>query len=268
MKKPGADVNIMAEKEAGEFIELRERLRWKAWRTTSYSGAVLLIVGLLSLVLLLITRDIVFEIAFLITIPAGILLMLRSVEPQVRAGTANAVLMSTLLNLKLLSESLVKDEQLIFVPVSNHEAGVQVYLGSPSSGTYLALPGLAEPLTRIYGLEMGDLSKLELQYLCRNLPRVIVDGLQLAEDVVIEAEGDQVRMTVRKPVFWPTYLEERLASLYEKMGCPLAWSVGESIARSSGRTVRYMGYECSRKERLLRYRYSLGPVVRAQSSPS
>ncbi|MEM2057840.1 MAG: hypothetical protein QXO76_06285, partial [Thermoproteota archaeon] len=61
----------MSEKEAKEFIGLRERLRWKSWRRTSYSGAVLLIVGLLSLPLLLITRDIVFEIVFLITIPAG-----------------------------------------------------------------------------------------------------------------------------------------------------------------------------------------------------
>ncbi|MBO3799316.1 MAG: hypothetical protein JTT13_10680 [Candidatus Brockarchaeota archaeon] len=257
----------MSEKEAKEFIGLRERLRWKSWRRTSYSGAVLLIVGLLSLPLLLITRDIVFEIVFLITIPAGILLMFRSVEPQVRAGTANAVIMSTLLDLKALSEVLTTCEQLLFVPVNDGGTGVQVYLGGPSSEAYLALPGLAEPLTRIYELEMGDLSKLELQYVCRNLPKVIVDGLQLAESIMIEAGGDEVRMTVRRPVFWPIYLDERLASLYERVGCPLAWSVGESIAKSSGRTVRYMGYECSKKERWLRYRYSLGPVVRASSTP-
>ncbi|MBO3842430.1 MAG: hypothetical protein FGF48_08445 [Candidatus Brockarchaeota archaeon] len=256
----------MAEKEAKEFIGLRERLWWKSWRRTSYSGAALLIVGLLSLPLLLITRDIVFEIVFLVAIPAGILLMFRSVEPQVRAGTANALIMSTLLDLKALSDALTTCEQLLFVPV-NDGTGVQVYLGGPSSEAYLALPGLAEPLTRIYELEMGDLSKLELQYLCRNLPKVIIDGLQLAESIVIEAGGDEVQMTVRRPVFWPIYLEERLASLYGRVGCPLAWSVGESIAKSSGRTVRYMGYECLKRERVLRYRYSLGPVVRAPSAP-
>jgi len=256
----------MAKREAEEFLELRERLWWRAWRRTSYPGAALLIVGLLSLPLLLITQDIVFEIAFLIMIPAGILLMFRSVEPQVRAGTANAIIISTLLDIKALADTLVTDERLLFVPANNREADVQVYLGGPSSATYLALPGLAEPLTRIYELEMGDLSKLELRYLCRNLPKVIVDGLQLAEAVVIEAKGDEVHMTVRRPVFWPIYLEERLTSLYEKVGCPLAWSVGESIAKSSGRTVRYMGYECSKRERVLRYRYSLGPVVRTLST--
>ncbi len=256
----------MAEREAGELIELRERLRWESWRRTSYSGAALLIVGLLSLPLLLITRNIFFEILFLITIPAGILLMFRSVEPQVRAATANAVIMSTLLDIKVLSDALTTCEQLLFVPV-NDGTGVQVYLDGPSSEAYLALPGLAEPLTRIYELEMGDLSKLELQYLCRNLPKVIVDGLQLAESIVIEAGGDEVQMTVRRPVFWPIYLEERLASLYGRVGCPLAWSVGESIAKSSGRMVRYMGYECLKRERLLRYRYLLGPVVRAPSAP-
>jgi hypothetical protein len=256
----------MAKGETEEFLELRERLWWRAWRRTSYPGAALLIVGLLSLLLLLITQDIVFETAFLITIPAGILLMFRSVEAQIRAGTANAVVMSTLLDLKALSNALLTDEKLVFVPASSHEK-VQVYLGAPSSGTYLVLPGLAEPLTRIYELEMGDLSKMELKYLCRSLPNVIVDGMQLAEAVVIEAEDDEVRMTVRRPVFWPIYLEERLTPLFEKMGCPLAWSVGESIAKSSGRTVSYVGYECSKKERLLKYRYLLGPMTRAPPAP-
>lgn len=260
------DVNIMAESEAENILRLRERL-WRSRRRSRYSGVALLIVGMLSLPLVLITRDIVFEIAFLLAIPVGIIIMFLSVEAYVRAGTANAIIMSILLDLKALSETLLAGGRLLFTPVNSNGNRVQVYLGSPSSDTYLVLPGLAEPLTRIYELEMGDLSKLELQYLCRNLPKVIVDGLQLAETVTIEKEGDEVWMTIRRPVFWPLYIEEELQPLYEKIGCPIAWSVGESIAKSSGRAVSYVGYECSKKERLLKYRYALGPVVRPHSAP-
>lgn len=254
--------------EADEVLRLRERL-WRSRRKRSrYGGVALLVIGFLSLPLALITHDLIFEITFLLTIPAGLLVVLISAETYVRAGTANAIIMSLLFDFKELSNEFFAEDRPLFVPTGERENKVQVYFGNPSLSESVSLPELARPLTRIYELEMGDLSKLELQYLSRNLPKVIVDGLQLAEAVRIDVKGDEVSTTVDRPVFWPLYIEEGLEPMYEKIGCPLAWSVGESLAKSSGRVVKYMGYECSKAERLLRYRFMLGPKVASRSGLS
>ncbi len=253
--------------EVDEILRLRERL-WRSRRRRSrYGGVALLVIGLLSLPLVLITHDLIFEITFLLTIPMGLLVMFLSVETYVRTGTASAILLSLLYDVKALTGELPTGNRPLFVPAGNDENGVQVYFGDPSSSKSIVLPGLAKPLTHIYELELGNLSGLELQYLSRNLPKVIVDGLQLAEAVRIEIEDDEVSLTVEKPVFWPLYLEEGLKPLYEKIGCPLAWSVGESLAKSSRRMVRYIDYECSKTEKLLRYRYGLESEVKATTKP-
>jgi len=240
---------------ADDVFKLRERLWSSRRRRTRYGGIALLTVGSLSLALVLITRELVFEIAFLLSVPLGILVMFMTVEPYVRAGTANAVVMSSLLGAKALLGESTTSERPVFEPT---EGGVQVRFGGLSSSSPTALPELAKPLTRIYELEMGDLSRLELGYLFRNLPKVIVDGLQLADAVRIEAEGDGVSVAIERPTFWPIYLEDELRPLYERIGCPLAWSVGEALAKCSGRLVSYLGYELSRAEMLVRYRYMLG----------
>lgn len=245
--------------EAEEVMRLRERLWRSRRRRASYGGIALLVIGLLSLPILLITHDLVFEITFLLTMPVGLLLIFRSVETYVRAGTSSVIFTSLLYDFKALSDALLVDDRPLFVPTGKGE--VQVCFGDSSSGKSVVLPELAKPLTSIYELELGRLSGLELRYLSMNLPKVIVDGLQLAEAARIEAEGDNISFTVERPTFWTLYLEDGLKPLYDKIGCPLAWSVAESIAKSSGRIVRYVGYECSERERLLRYRYVLGPGV-------
>jgi len=204
------------------------------------------------LVLTLQTQYLVFEIAFLLSIFIGALLSIQETESYIRLDTANALVISLFLGLKNLF----------------HETGMD---GKGSDGTSEGIPTngrgphliseLAMPLTHIYEIELGDLKKLELSDLNRELPKVMVDGLRLARSVELLVDGDRIEAVVRRPTLWAVYLEESLTPIIEKIGCPLSCSIAESIAKCTGRVVAYRGCDRSISEETLKFHYELGPKV-------
>ena len=101
--------------------------------------------------------------------------------------------------LKDLSGGLVfisaKDE--VYVPTLDEveEAEDRISLKNPN-GVFLVPSGVA--LTNLYEKELGtSFAKVGLEYLIRNLPKVFVEALEIAEDFELRIEGD--RVPVRLP---------------------------------------------------------------------
>jgi len=137
-----------------------------------------------------------------------------------------------------------KDE--IYVPTIGEvgKARDRLLLKNPS-GVCLVPSGVA--LANLFERELGTrFAKVDLEYLIRNLPKVFVEALEIAEDFDMGAEGGSVHVRIRGSVYKDLCDEFRgLSRVCGSFGCPLCSSIACALARASGRPVVMDGNEFS-----------------------
>ena len=136
-------------------------------------------------------------------------------------------------------------------PLPEDVSGEQLFTTSPP-GIYLVAPGLG--LANLMEEEMGqDFSKSNIDYLQRNLPSVIIEGLELAEGMEFEVEGGTVMVKIVNSLYEKFYgsLNERL----KRFGCPLISAIALALTRAAGKPVivEHIGSEPENKTRYARY---------------
>lgn len=112
----------------------------------------------------------------------------------------------------------------------------RVLLKEPA-GVMIEPPG-AE-LTRLLEKKLGvKFTKIDLQVLQRELPKVFVEKLQLAKSLEVSVEKDTVRVAINDFAFRDAF--EKVTSLphiYGKIGSPIASAIGCALAKASGELV-------------------------------
>jgi len=100
-------------------------------------------------------------------------------------------------------------------------------------GLVLTPPGLG--LARLIRDELGrDLSTAGLGYLAANLPKVIIEDLEMADDIEFEPHGDRVSAKLSRPLL-PVHNEDRpeLEYLPSALACLLTWATGRPVSIES-----------------------------------
>jgi len=138
-----------------------------------------------------------------------------------------------------------KDE--VYVPTIDEVGAARdrVLLQNPS-GVCLVPSGVA--LVNLFERELGtSFVKVDLEHLMRNLPRVFVEALEIAEDFELSVEGCRVHVRIEGSVYEDLCDEVRgLSRVCGSFGCPLCSSIACALARASGRPVVMDGNEFSR----------------------
>ena len=135
---------------------------------------------------------------------------------------------------------------LVFVPAKEEvyvptvdEVGVaedRVFLKNPR-GVCLVPSGVA--LANLFERELGtSFVKVDLEYLMRNLPRVFVEALEIAEDFELSVEGGRVHVRIEGAVYKDLCDEVRgLSGVCGIFGCPLCSSIACAVTRTTGKPV-------------------------------
>ena len=159
-----------------------------------------------------------------------------------------------------LSSGLVfipaKDE--VYVPTVDEvgEARDRVFLKNPR-GVCLVPSGVA--LANLFERELGtSFAKVDLEYLMRNLPKVFVEALEIAEDFDMGVEAGRVHVRIEGSIYRDLCDEvRRLSRVCEIFGCPLCSSIACALARASGKPVVMDGNELSRDGNVMDVYYSV-----------
>jgi len=104
-------------------------------------------------------------------------------------------------------------------------------------GICLTPPGLG--LVNLYEDELGkDLTKLDLDYLRNNLPKLFIEDLETAEDMEINTEANIIRVKMTGSIYLDLCKEVRkLKNICGSLGCPLCSSLALAISRTTGKPV-------------------------------
>jgi len=130
----------------------------------------------------------------------------------------------------------------VFIPVRKEIVvpPVQVAEGRlfHPNGICLTPPGLS--LANLYEDELGtDFARVDLRYLQNNLPKLFIEGLEIAEDLELTTESDIVHLKIAGSIYADLCRELRktASNLCSQIGCPLCSSIALAVARSTGNPV-------------------------------
>jgi hypothetical protein len=262
-----------------------EALRRKVWSyrrlPTRLAGYVVTFVGVAVLVGSMVFSSSVWAIIGLVLVFWGVMFFFLKPTSFVKADLLDSASYSLLENvhrlvsefglkgkgvylppryLKDLSSGLVyvsaKDE--VYTPTLNEveEAEDRIFLKNPN-GVCLVPSGVA--LVNLFEKELGtSFGRVDLDYLERNLPKVIIEDLEIAKDLELSVEDRRVHVRMKDPIYKDLCDEERrLSRVCGVFGCPLCSSIACALARASGKSIVIDGNEFSQDGKVMDIYYRI-----------
>ena len=119
---------------------------------------------------------------------------------------------------------------------SIEEMAKNKFLLKNPKGICVAPPGLGL-LTQIERELRKDLTKLDLNSLCENLPKVLTEDLQVAKEMEIKTEENGVYIKISDSTYSDLYSKERNLKSVHLLGCPLISAIICATAKATGKIV-------------------------------
>jgi len=155
-------------------------------------------------------------------------------------------------------------EGMVFIPASNEVAipsidemtGEKIFSKNPK-GVYLLSPGYG--LAKLFEKELGvDFSKVDLGYLEKNLPRLLVEDLEVVEEFSMDVNGEFVEVRMVGSIYRDLCHEvKKLANICTRMGCPMCSAIGCVMAKVTGKPVAFEGDKLSSDGLEIQARYRI-----------
>jgi hypothetical protein len=226
-------------------------LRVRLWRArASHSRGAGLALVILSAVLFagaFFTSALVLEIGSVASFVIGVGLLAYEAEARVKLFPA----MSSLIGpLRVVEHELKKRRLLTTHALFQRPSGKNgardlmtfVRGGNGDGVRRYSIPPLGDGLVHAYELELGDLTTFDVDRAKVWLPRVMVEGLGLANRVEMKSSGDEVTTVIDKPFVRVLCVQDFMVEgMCKVTGCPLTASVGQALARASGKAVMHLG---------------------------
>ena len=130
----------------------------------------------------------------------------------------------------------VPSEEEVIMPTVEEVAQERVFLENPK-GVCLTPPGLG--LTNLFERELGtSFAKVDLNYLRNHLPKLFIEGLEIAEDFEMNIRSNTIHVRITGSVYNDLCREVRkLPNVCGSIGCALCSSVACALTRATGKPV-------------------------------
>lgn len=262
LREPEADLPTLIER-IQKLESEKEVLRFELWRSkqkpSGTIGYILLLLGTITLALsvLYVSAMLAFiGIAFTFW---GALLLFIVPTKYVKAALLDSTSVSSLVSIDQIITALnyqgkgvylppryVKEFRggKVFIPFGKEVvippvekvAEEKVFIGNPN-GMCLTPSGLG--LANLFENELGiDFAKVDLDYLQDSLPKLFIEGLELAEDFEMSIEDHRIEVKVKGSIYRDFCSDvSKLSSICSSIGCPLCSSLACVFSRVTGKPI-------------------------------
>jgi hypothetical protein len=110
------------------------------------------------------------------------------------------------------------------------------FLLEDPKGICVAPPGLGLLTHFEKKLKKGD-KKTQLDDLCETLPQLIVENFQLAKEIEMKTENNQVSIKILDSVYKNLYSERANLKSVHLLGCPLTSAIACAITKATGKMI-------------------------------
>ena len=233
----------------GTLLQARKRLWSARGRKRRQLGTALLGVSLLMFLLAYLTNRLIFELTSVLSLFLGTAFLFTEMESYVKSGSANAIAKSLMVSLRdaLKYAGLPKGKVFYYYdqedkPRMSFDGEQGLAIDDPGAKKKRGIYPIGSDLVRLYEDELGDLKDRGLEYISEWLPRVISDGLKLAEGVEFTTDNNCIKVLITKPAYGALCFSEDIKDdVLARVGCPLGASIAQAIARAAGAMVLFAG---------------------------
>jgi hypothetical protein len=118
------------------------------------------------------------------------------------------------------------------------------FLSKSQKGVLVSPPG-SGIIRQIEEKMRVDFAKMELAELCKVLPIIISQDLNLAKELEMNLDGDQVHLKMSDSLYKNLYRAQNSLKSVALLGCPIASGVACALSKISGRTVTIQKHQVS-----------------------
>jgi len=191
----------------------------------------------------------------------GIILTYIQTEEYVKESLLNATTLSLLITLNQIITELDYKEKAIYLPpkyfknpeenkayipknkmanlptpqqIQEKEQGL--FIENPE-GILITPPG--SELTKLFEKTLEtSFTRVDLQYLQLNMPKLFIEDLEIAQNLEINIENNKVHIKIEKTTYQNlTKQTEKFAKLYESLGCPLSSAIACALVKAIGKPL-------------------------------
>jgi len=153
-------------------------------------------------------------------------------------------------------------ETVVFIPAGSdtvpppiEEMATGKFMTQNPKGILITPPG-SDLMDQLEKTARIDFTKTSLEDLCDILPQQILENFQLAKEIEMKAENNQIQLKISDSIYTDLYRDETLKSL-KLLGCPLVSAVACAIAKATGKTVSLQKITTSPDAKTVEVSYSL-----------
>ena len=126
-----------------------------------------------------------------------------------------------------------------------------------NSGVLITPPGME--LSRLFEKTLGtSFMKVDLQYLEQNMPKLLIEDLEIAQKVEIKTENSRVHVRMENSIFKNFWKEAiKLPNLWRSLGDPLVSAIACALAKATGKPVIIEKNQVSNEGRTIDIEYRI-----------
>ena len=126
-----------------------------------------------------------------------------------------------------------------------------------NSGVLITPPGME--LSRLFEKTLGtSFMKGDLQYLEQNMPKLLIEDLEIAQKVEIKTENSRVHVRMENSIFKNFWKEAiKLPNLWRSLGDPLVSAIACALAKATGKPVIIEKNQVSNEGRTIDIEYRI-----------
>jgi hypothetical protein len=150
--------------------------------------------------------------------------------------------------------SMQKDKKL--PPPEKIQSEDKVFLKNPE-GMVITPPGME--LVRLFEKTLGtNFAKVDLRYLEQNMPKLLIENLEIAQNVLIKTENSRVCIEIEGSTYQTVCNEaKRFSNICGNLGCPLSSAIACAIAKATGNPTTIESEEQSLDGKTIRMQYRI-----------
>jgi len=150
----------------------------------------------------------------------------------------------------------IPKKQEVRIPTVGEVSEEKTFSKNPN-GLCIAPSGLT--LTNLFERELGtDFVRVDLQYLQNNLPKILVENLEIAQDLEINLEGSLVQLKLTESIYKDLCKKTRtFPNICNSLGCPLSSSIACALSRTTGKPIIIEKTECSEDGKTINVQYRI-----------
>lgn len=132
----------------------------------------------------------------------------------------------------------------------------KIFIKNPE-GLLLLPPG--NELTKLFEKTLKtSFTKVDLAYLEQNIPKLLIEDLEIAEDLKVEIKNSIVHVVIQSSIYKDICKEtNKLSSISRSLGCPITSAIACVLARATAKPVMIIKVQTSEDEKIIDIEYKL-----------